>query len=198
MNAGGGGRSSGAHAGAGGDGGDIEAEGPTDEQIDQAWDELYAKRSEWSELPNASENFLVQIRGGRGTKKKKKKGVAYDCAAMQARGALPSVFVEDYGLQKLHSFSILKYGESTAMALALEVAARHDYFFGIFMRSDELEHRFSEEEISSYKASDEWRRLVHGFDSGSSEWTRAKAIEAIRPCLTATQAKVAASSSSGR
>ena len=179
--AGNGGRPGGSHGGGGGDRADFVGDGVLkDEDIDLAWEALYAKREEWEDLKkDRGSHFVVNVRGGRNTMERK--GVAYDCVSTTPRGALPMAFCIDYGLQRMHSFSIHKFGERGAMLLASEVAMRYEYFFGVFMASDTLEHVFSVAELEAYTEGEEWRVYIESLEVGSELWTRAMVVRALRP-----------------
>jgi hypothetical protein len=151
-----------------------------DDVVDRAWAALYEKREEWDQLRgNEGEHFPVSIRGGRDTLLRK--GVPFDCVSVAPKGSAAASFLEDYRMQKMHSFALKKYTEHGAMMLAREVSTRYDYFYRVFRKSDDSEHVFSQAEIAAYAESAEWVGWFGSLEFGSYCWARATGVRSLRP-----------------
>ena len=146
-----------------------------DEEMDRAWEELLAERDQYEDLKLVLEaNFVVSVRGGRSTMRKK--GVGVDCVVATPRGAVAMSFADKYHMGRMRSFSTLLCGEEAANAMATEVCRRCEYLL-----SDKPSLKLNDEMFRGYTESKQFRAWVQTLQEGSAVSLRAAKIRAMRP-----------------
>ena len=154
-------------------------------EVIEAWEAVQSNREEVDEsVSGGSCNFAVAYRGGASSFRSKH--VPFDCAATTPRGALPTAFLAEDKMQRMHSFRTLKYGADVACMMAHEVARTHEHFYSIYLESSDEYHIFAEGEAGSYVAWPEWDRFVGLLPVGGPTWQRAQACMAVLPRPRAT------------
>ena len=126
---------------------DADVEQRDDAAIDAAWDELQAKRAAWeADVLHDESAFYTHIEGRKSAVVAV--GAPWVNMMMKARAGLPAFFFcALYGLQKTHQFSLSDHGEHDASMLAVEVAKRYQYLYGMWLESGDETYKFSSFEI---------------------------------------------------
>jgi hypothetical protein len=125
------------------------ADHPVDAIIDQAWANLQEAVAETAtDVQVEPCDFYVAAHAGNW-------GVdfqylASDAIRAHARSGLPTQWCKLYRLPCVSSFSIEKFTEDGASKLAAEVCNRYQHFYNIWRAHDAADHRYSQEQLSSY------------------------------------------------
>ena len=157
----------------------VQATSLTEEQLQQTWDALALRRQAWSHtLQDSTEHFTLTLRGGAWTQAHH--GTEADAVAGQAARGAPADWCRTYGLPKMASFSIRRYGEQIATRLAEEWCARLQYFFDLYLEDNSAMLKYTEEALQSYEPGESWRVFKAGLQNALAV-QRACEIEALKP-----------------
>lgn len=152
----------------------------TDEMIQEAWDEVMAKRRELH-LAGGDEtaDFSTKILGSRWTRINK--GKSCDAVIGIASGGAAREWCRLYGLNVEASFAIGKYGEGDATMMALEWCRRRQHFYDLYVEADRDDYAYSGEELQSCPEKLEWVHWLLARGTTSVCWSRALEVQSSMP-----------------
>jgi hypothetical protein len=160
----------------------IEEEEQPPEEIAAAavWKVLEEKRHLMYEaLPDLGDNFHVVVRGGTWTAARK--GKAYYVICGQARGGTPKELCRLYTLNIMSSYDASLHSETIAAAFATEWCRIMEYFYSRWMSQELWEYKFSDEDVESYRPSEELYDIVEKLEVESPTMLRAMELIHLRP-----------------
>ena len=104
-----------------------------DDDVDELWATLAARRQAWKASEGEQQqHFTTQIRGGRWTRANL--GTDADCVAASATKGEAATFCLKYSLPRMSSYSFAKYGEQAALSMAREWCQRMEHFFRLYLQ----------------------------------------------------------------
>ena len=137
----------------GSDSGDDAADA-VEVNLDHVPDELARLRLKYGDFDEKADSFAIRLLGGKWTKKYK--DVIADFVAVVPVGATAKEYCGNFSWPQKVSFSIRKYTMDGAMAMAREVKRRANHFYGIFLRGDDENFIFSDDDLESYEEDLGW------------------------------------------
>eukprot|EP00974_Lingulodinium_polyedra_P044238 4244957-Lingulodinium_polyedra.AAC.1 len=141
---------------------------------------LEAKRQEWAQtLAVHCEDFRTFMPGGKFLMERT--GEVAQVIEAQARGQLTKEWVLKYNLPKLASFTIRKYGEPMASALALYWCHKMQTLYNIWKDQSDSDYIFKAADIETANESESLQKAVADLAPGHPAWSRIEDIKSIRP-----------------
>ena len=150
----------------------------TAEEEDATWEALQRLRNQWrDQIEPQAEHFVLSLRGGVWTQQHR--GTEADCVSVSARRGVVWSWCERYNLPKMARFT-LQYSTPIANALASEWSKRMQHFFDIYLRANDADFMYSEEDLQSYILTAEWQETVNSLQDRKA-LARAHGINGILP-----------------
>ena len=152
----------------------------TEDQMASAWDSLRVRREAWAlQVEEAHDHFPVVMRGGAWTQANRR--TPADCFASSASKGEPTSWCRRYGLPKMASFSILKYGNEMASKLAEEWSRKMHYYFDLYISANNPDFLYEPGHITSYTPPQAWVEWKNSLLQTDKAMPRAMEVERLQP-----------------
>lgn len=143
------------------------------------WEDLAAMRRDFAaEVAGSGDDFILEVRGGRGAFKKGKAG---DVIVYYPKKGGPKDFAKKYSLPAYKSWTIEHLTYPGCVAMAFETARRMQHYYDVFLVSAEAMHEFTPEEITSYEWSPQWLAFKDRLPANGPLYRRAREVEDMTP-----------------
>jgi len=149
--------------------------------LESSFKRLMEKRLEWeAAYEGMAEDFEVIVRGGPWTEKHI--GRVTDVIRAQPVSKEAKKWCELYGIVPSASFSIKRYTEAGASAMALAWVHRMQYFYDVYKDSDQSRYQYTAEDIAQYVEDEPFvdYQLTLPLEGGHA-YDRAKQVKSIMP-----------------
>jgi hypothetical protein len=155
-------------------------EPPFDEEEGELILERLAQvRAEHEEDAGEDDGFQLKILGGKWTAQHV--GTVADRVAANASGQVAKDWCTIFGWPKSTSFSFNRYSEAGAVQLAREVVRRGNYFYKLWLHSEEEDPQYTVAQHAGYVEDLEWLDWICAEDNASLGFARGQAVRSMVP-----------------
>ena len=141
--------------------------------------ELKALREEWKFDEDTITDFYTHERS---EKKLLQKGLLSDCTTARPHGGKPMDWAKRHGWPLMPSWSVAEHeSRANTNIMAREVCRRAQYYYNMYVQSDQDPHVYTDEELESFPKSLEYITWVLTLDQDSSTYKRAMDIQRLVP-----------------
>ena len=146
----------------------------TDAELEDMWNALEQEREFWIDADDLDcKYFRLSLCGGKWLFETA--GKTFDCFKVQARGKDVQDFATKYIVQYSARFPIDAFGMEVAKALTVEFCHKMDYFYSIYVDSDEESYKFTDADKEGYHETSAFKDAIEsqtGVNLKRCQWLR--------------------------
>ena len=154
----------------------------TDQQVEDVFLELKARRLELNLENMPNRDFRVRVLGGAWCKAHS--GLSYDAFQGYVLASSPAAaWAGRYKIRKTSRYGVTVFGDGLASLLAHEWCRRCQHFYDVFERQDDPQYRYSEQDVGAFVVSLELLALLPTLAPGSLQAARVHDLVSFAPAV---------------